>query len=55
MVSVPAANLNIGMDLWNASPAGNGSLKVRQNPSAAVTPGTMIVHDGMMSDQWVNV
>lgn len=43
------------MDLWNASPAGNGSLKVRQNPSAAVAPGTMIVRDGMMPDQWVNV
>ncbi|KAL1810122.1 hypothetical protein ACET3Z_027112 [Daucus carota] len=54
LVSVPAANLNIGMDLWNASPAGNGSLKVRQNPSAAVVPGTVMGRDAMMPDQWVN-
>lgn len=55
VVSVPATNLNIGMDLWNASPAGTGSLKVRQNPSGAVAPGTMIARDGMMPDQWVHV
>lgn len=35
---VPATNLNIGMDLWNASPAGVGPAKLRPNPSSAVTP-----------------
>lgn len=28
-VSMPATNLNIGMDLWNASAAGVGAVQVR--------------------------
>ncbi|KAJ7952970.1 G-box-binding factor 1 [Quillaja saponaria] len=50
VISMPATNLNIGMDLWNASPAGSGAAKLRQNPSGAssgVAPSTM------MNDQWV--
>ena len=54
--SMPATNLNIGMDLWNASPA--GASKLRPNPSAAsssVTPGAMMGRDGAMPDQWIQV
>ncbi|KAL7090352.1 hypothetical protein ACP275_12G035500 [Erythranthe tilingii] len=38
--SVPG-NPVVGMDLWNASSAGSGPMKMRQNPP------------GMMNDQWV--
>lgn len=54
-VSVPATNLNIGMDLWNASAGGAGAAKVRQNSSgasSALAP-TMIACDGVMPDQWI--
>ncbi|ONH96762.1 hypothetical protein PRUPE_7G150700 [Prunus persica] len=34
-VSMPATNLNIGMDLWNSTPAGAGGAKMRANPSGA--------------------
>ncbi|GMN66250.1 hypothetical protein TIFTF001_035350 [Ficus carica] len=54
--SMPATNLNIGMDLWNASPAGAGATKLRANPSAAtssVAPATMIGREGVMPDQWI--
>ncbi|KAM7516278.1 hypothetical protein LguiA_005861 [Lonicera macranthoides] len=45
--SVPATNLNIGMDLWNASsPAGTGAMKMRPNHSQSVSPVAM------MPDQW---
>lgn len=54
VVSMPTTNLNIGMDLWNASSAGTGSMKVRPNPSCTVAPGTVIARDGMMPDQWVH-
>lgn len=58
VVSVPATNLNIGMDLWNASPAGAGAAKVRANPSGAssahVSPA-MMGREGVMPDQWVRV
>lgn len=54
VVSIPATNLNIGMDYWNASPAGTGSEKVRSNPTDAVAPGAMVVHDGVIPDQWVH-
>ncbi|KAL3637828.1 G-box binding factor [Castilleja foliolosa] len=48
VVSVPATNLNIGMDLWNApTAAGSGSMKMLPNPSGGVGPS------GMMKDQWV--
>lgn len=48
--SVPATNLNIGMDLWNASsPAGTGAMKMRPNHSQSVSPAAM------MPDQWGQV
>ncbi|XP_073149846.1 G-box-binding factor 1 [Henckelia pumila] len=49
VVSMPATNLNIGMDLWNASPAGSGPMKLRPNPPG-VSP---VASSGMMNDQWV--
>ncbi|PON36326.1 Basic-leucine zipper transcription factor [Parasponia andersonii] len=54
--SMPATNLNIGMDLWNASSGGTGATKLRPNPSAAsssVAPGSMIGREGVMPDQWI--
>lgn len=54
--SLPATNLNIGMDLWNASSASAGATKLRPNPSAAtssVAPATMIGREGVMPDQWI--
>lgn len=51
VVSMPATNLNIGMDLWNASAAGTGGTKMRVSP--AVSPGAMIGREGMVPDQWV--
>ncbi|CAI0473503.1 unnamed protein product [Linum tenue] len=46
VASVPATNLNIGMDLWNASPAGAalGTAKMRSNP-----PGG----SSSMPEQWL--
>ncbi|GER42583.1 G-box binding factor type leucine zipper factor [Striga asiatica] len=43
VASVPATNLNIGMDLWNASPAGSGSMPMRpnQNVPPHVAPSGM--------------
>lgn len=38
-VSMPGTNLNIGMDLWNASSAGAGAAKVRGNPSGPPSAG----------------
>ncbi|XP_016504929.2 G-box-binding factor 1 isoform X1 [Nicotiana tabacum] len=39
-VAMPATNLNIGMDLWNASSAGPGMIKMRSNQSGvAPAPG----------------
>lgn len=54
--SVPATNLNIGMDLWNAS-GSTGATKLRPNPSAASSsvPASMIGREGAMPDQWVQV
>ncbi|XP_039156606.1 G-box-binding factor 1 isoform X1 [Eucalyptus grandis] len=48
-VPTPATNLNIGMDLWNASSAG-GAAKIRPNPGAA---SSTLVPTGMMPDQWM--
>ncbi|KAF5463943.1 hypothetical protein F2P56_014066 [Juglans regia] len=48
VVSMPTTNLNIGMDLWSASPGGAGATKVRPNPSP-----TMIGCEGVMPDQWI--
>ncbi|CAL5326339.1 unnamed protein product [Camellia sinensis] len=56
IVSVPATNLNIGMDLWSASPAGTGAVKMRPNPpgvSPTVAPATMVGREGIMTDQWI--
>ncbi|GMI86414.1 G-box binding factor 1 [Hibiscus trionum] len=50
IVSVPATNLNIGMDLWSGSPATTGAAKMRSNSSGAVaTVPTGVV----MPEQWV--
>ncbi|XP_024932451.3 G-box-binding factor 1 isoform X5 [Ziziphus jujuba] len=56
LASVPATNLNIGMDLWNASPASAGATKLRPNPtvaSSAAVPATVIGHEGVMPEQWI--
>ena len=50
VVSMPGTNLNIGMDLWNASSAA-GATKMRPNPSCA-TSG--VVSAGM-PEQWIQV
>ncbi|KAL0462098.1 UNVERIFIED_CONTAM: G-box-binding factor 1 [Sesamum latifolium] len=50
VVSVPATNLNIGMDLWNASPAGSGAMKLQPN-QPGVSP--TVAPPGMINDQWV--
>ncbi|KAI5588602.1 hypothetical protein BDE02_05G108200 [Populus trichocarpa] len=47
--SMPATNLNIGMDLWNASPDASGTTKMRPNPSGA---SSGIVPAGM-PEQWI--
>ncbi|KAA8531831.1 hypothetical protein F0562_006452 [Nyssa sinensis] len=56
VVSMPATNLNIGMDLWNAAPAGAGAVKMRSNPSGvspAGAPATMVGREGIMPDPWI--
>ncbi|KAJ6929990.1 hypothetical protein NC652_013755 [Populus alba x Populus x berolinensis] len=49
VVSMPATNLNIGMDLWNASPAASGATKMRPNPSCA---SSRVVPAGL-PEQWI--
>lgn len=49
-VAMPATNLNIGMDLWNASSAAPGAMKMR--PSHGVPSA---VAPGMVNDQWIQV
>ena len=51
VVSMPATNLNIGMDLWNASPAASGATKMRPNPSCA---SSGVVPAGL-PEQWIQV
>lgn len=53
VVSMPATNLNIGMDLWNASPAtaAAGATKVRPNPSGA----SSAIVPAAMPEQWIQV
>lgn len=46
VVSMPATNLNIGMDLWNASSAGAEAAKMRHNQPGA--PGA-----GALGEQWM--
>ncbi|KAH0700287.1 hypothetical protein KY285_014539 [Solanum tuberosum] len=41
-VTVPATNLNIGMDVWNVSAAGPGAIKLQPNATGPV-----------MNDQWI--
>ncbi|KAB1214602.1 G-box-binding factor 1 [Morella rubra] len=56
VVSMPATNLNIGMDLWNASSGGAGAAKGRPNPSgasSALAPPTMIGCEGVLPEQWM--
>ncbi|KAH6797103.1 G-box binding factor 1 [Perilla frutescens var. hirtella] len=48
--SVPATNLNIGMDLWNSTPAGSGPMKLRPN---SVGVSQTVAPSGMMNDQWI--
>lgn len=43
---MPATNLNIGMDLWNASSAGAEAAKMRHNQPGA--PGA-----GALGEQWM--
>lgn len=50
VVSVPATNLNIGMDLWNPSSAASGAMRMR--PNHGVSPA---VAASMMTDQWIQV
>ncbi|KAA8547324.1 hypothetical protein F0562_003812 [Nyssa sinensis] len=56
VVCMPATNLNSGMDLGNVTPAGAGGVKMRSNPSGVspvVAPATMVGHEGIMPDQWI--
>ncbi|KAJ0654870.1 putative transcription factor bZIP family [Helianthus annuus] len=48
VVSMPATNLNMGMDLWNPS-AGSGSMKKQPNHSGFSQPGVPLP---IMADQW---
>ncbi|CAN4083239.1 unnamed protein product [Withania somnifera] len=48
-VTVPATNLNIGMDVWNASAAGPGAIKIQPNESVPV-----MGLERRMNDQWIN-
>ncbi|KAL3813227.1 hypothetical protein ACJIZ3_014495 [Penstemon smallii] len=50
VVSIPATNLNIGMDLWNASSAGSGAMKFPPNQSG-VSP--VVAPSGTMNDNWI--
>ncbi|KAG9151445.1 hypothetical protein Leryth_015052 [Lithospermum erythrorhizon] len=45
VVSMPVTNLNIGMELWNASSAASGDMKMLPNSSS--------VPASMMTDQWI--
>ncbi|GAV89550.1 bZIP_1 domain-containing protein/MFMR domain-containing protein [Cephalotus follicularis] len=49
VVTMPGTNLNIGMDLWNASPAAAGAAKMRPNSSGA----SSAIAPGIMPDQWI--
>ncbi|KAF3787843.1 G-box-binding factor 1 [Nymphaea thermarum] len=52
----PTTNLNIGMDLWNASPAGAVNVKARSaaaGVSPAIVPTPIIAREGVPSDLWI--
>lgn len=56
ITSVPATNLNMGMDLWNNTTAASGAAKARANAvSSAIVPAPMVGRDGVMPEQWVQV
>ncbi|KAF7135198.1 hypothetical protein RHSIM_Rhsim08G0112800 [Rhododendron simsii] len=53
--SVPAANVNMGMDLWSASPAGAEAVKMRPGPpgvGTTVAPATLAGREGIRTNQW---
>ncbi|XP_058228595.1 G-box-binding factor 1 isoform X2 [Rhododendron vialii] len=53
--SVPVANVNMGMDLWSASPAGAEAVKMRPGPpgvGTTVAPATLAGHEGIRTNQW---
>ena len=54
-MSMPATNLNIGMDLWSPSPVGSGATKLRPNPSGISASAAMVGREGIMPDQWIQV
>ncbi|MBA0804739.1 hypothetical protein Gohar_004307 [Gossypium harknessii] len=47
---MPATTLNIGMDLWSASPAATGAPKTRPNASGTVAT---VPAGAVMPDQWI--
>ncbi|KAK4262199.1 hypothetical protein QN277_027784 [Acacia crassicarpa] len=52
----PATNLNIGMDLWNASAAGSDVVKMRHNQSGVsggVAPSTIMGREVALGEQWI--
>ncbi|XP_054823749.1 G-box-binding factor 1 [Prosopis cineraria] len=54
--SIPATNLNIGMDLWSPAAAGSDAVKMRHNQSgvsAAVAPSTMMGREVALGEQWI--
>lgn len=57
VVPMPTTSLNIGMDLWNASPAGGTPMKTRPQSSGAspqVASATIVGREGMLQDhQWI--
>ncbi|XLS47819.1 hypothetical protein HN51_022177 [Arachis hypogaea] len=54
-VSMAATNLNIGMDLWNASSAKADATKLRNNQPAlgAVNPPTIMGREVALGEQWI--
>ena len=55
-VSMSPTSLNTGMNLWNASPAGDEAATMRQNQSSeAVTPPTIMGREVALGEQWIQV
>ncbi|XP_022858288.1 G-box-binding factor 1 [Olea europaea var. sylvestris] len=52
VVSMPATNLNIGMDLWNASSAVSGAMKLCPSQTS-VSPTVAPSPSGMMNEHWI--
>ncbi|KAK7262837.1 hypothetical protein RJT34_30418 [Clitoria ternatea] len=56
VVSMPGTNLNIGMDLWNASSGGADAAKMRHNQSGApgfVAPPAIMGREVALGEQWI--